>query len=88
MNLGSSALLLANILFFISSIPMMQTILGEWKHLKGYDMKGSLMILIANGFVLMYLSTVGEWISFVMSIPQIAIWSAVCYSLYLQGERL
>ena len=86
MKPGSKYLVVANVLFFVATIPQIISVIANFKHLVGYDLWGSFMIMIASYFVLAYLYTIKEGVSYWLSTLTSVYWTLVSVSLILNGN--
>lgn len=86
MKSGSKYLVIANVLFFVATIPQIISVIANFRHLVGYNLLGSFMIMVASYFVLAYLYTIKEGISYWLSTLTSVYWTLVSISLILNGD--
>ena len=70
-----------NFFLFISGFLMIYTAYKDRKVLTGYNIVGTIMLIIGIGFALVFYAEKGYWISIFLTIPNYGYWLVVGYSL-------
>ena len=70
-----------NLFLFLSGFLMLYTAYKDRKVLKGYNLLGTLLIVLAIGLALAYYAQQGYWLSFVLTLPNYTYWLIVCASI-------
>jgi len=75
-----------NLFLFLSGFLMLYTAYKDRKVLKGYNLLGTLLIVLAIGLALAYYAQQGYWLSFALTLPNYTYWLIVCTSIL--GRKL
>jgi hypothetical protein len=75
-----------NLFLFLSGFLMLFTAYKDRKVLKGYNLLGTLLIVLAIGLALAYYAQQGYWLSFALTLPNYTYWLIVCASIL--GRKL
>jgi hypothetical protein len=75
-----------NLFLFLSGFLMLYTAYKDRKILKGYNLLGTLLIVLAIGLALAYYAQQGYWLSFALTLPNYTYWLIVCTSIL--GRKL
>ena len=67
--------------FFASGFLMLYTAYKDRKVLKGYNLTGTILIVLAIGLALAYYFQQGYWLSFALTLPNYSYWVIVCSSI-------
>jgi len=70
-----------NLFLFLSGFLMLYTAYKDRKVLKGYNLLGTLLIVLAIGLALAYYAQQGYWLSFALTLPNYTYWLIVCTSI-------
>jgi hypothetical protein len=73
-----------NLFLFLSGFLMLHTAYKDRKVLKGYNLPGTLLIVLAIGLALAYYVQQGYWLSFALTLPNWSYWLIVCSSILRQ----
>jgi len=71
----------ANFFLFASGFLMLYTAYRDREVLKGYNMTGTLLIVLAVTFFLLYYFQEGFWLSLLLTLPNYGYWLIVGVSL-------
>jgi len=70
-----------NLFLFASGFLMLYTAYKDRKVLKGYNLTGTILIVLAIGLALAYYAQQGYWLSFTLTLPNYNYWVIVCSSI-------
>jgi hypothetical protein len=70
-----------NLFLFASGFLMLYTAYKDRKVLRGYNLTGTILIVLAIGLALAYYAQQGYWISFTLTLPNYSYWVIVCTSI-------
>ncbi len=66
---------------FLSGFLMPYTAYRDRKVLRGYNLLGTALIVLAVGLALAYYAQQGYWLSFALTLPNWTYWLIVCSSI-------
>jgi len=72
---------IGNLFLFISGFLMIRTAYRDRRVLKGYDLKGSLLLATGITFALIFYAQQGYWLSILLTLPNYGYWLVVVASL-------
>ncbi len=70
-----------NVFLFLSGFLMLYTAYRDRKVLRGYNLLGTVLIVLAIGMALAYYAQQGYWLSFALTLPNWSYWLIVCSSI-------
>jgi hypothetical protein len=70
-----------NLFLFLSGFLMLYTAYRDRKILRGYNLPGTILIVLAIGLALAYYAQQGYWLSFALTLPNYTYWLIVCTSI-------
>lgn len=70
-----------NFFLFLSGFLMLYTAYRDRKVLKGYNLPGTILIILAIGLALAYYAQQGYWLSFALTLPNWSYWLIVGSSI-------
>ena len=70
-----------NVFLFLSGFLMLYTAYRDRKVLKGYNLPGTILIVLAIGLALAFYAQQGYWLSFALTLPNWTCWLIVCTSI-------
>lgn len=70
-----------NFFLFLSGFLMLYTAYKDRKVLKGYNLPGTILIILAIGLALAYYAQQGYWLSFALTLPNWCYWLIVGSSI-------
>jgi len=75
----------SNLFFFFSGFLMFYTAYRDRKALRGYNLLGTIIIVLAITLGLAFYTQQGFWLSFALTLPMYIYWLIVCTSI-LRGR--
>jgi hypothetical protein len=75
----------SNLFFFFSGFLMFYTAYRDRKALRGYNLLGTIIIVLAITLALAFYAQQGFWLSFALTLPMYIYWIIVCTSI-LRGR--
>ena len=70
-----------NLFLFLSGFLMLYTAYKDRKVLRGYNLPGTILIVLAIGLALAFYAQQGYWLSFCLTLPNWTYWLIVCTSI-------
>ena len=70
-----------NLFLFLSGFLMLYTAYKDRKVLRGYNLPGTILIVLAIGLALAFYAQQGYWLSFALTLPNWTYWLIVCTSI-------
>jgi hypothetical protein len=83
--MDTSLLDASNLFFFFSGFLMFYTAYRDRKALRGYNLLGTIIIVLAITLALAFYAQQGFWLSFALTLPMYIYWIIVCTSI-LRGR--
>ena len=75
----------SNLFFFFSGFLMFYTAYRDRRALRGYNLLGTVIIVLAISLSLAFYAQQGYWLSFTLTFPMYIYWLIVCTSI-LRGK--
>ena len=82
-----SLLDVANVFLFGSGFLMLYTAYRDRRVLRGYNLLGTMLIVLAVTFFLAFYVQEGYWISFILTLPNYGYWLMVAISILRNRGR-
>lgn len=70
-----------NLFLFLSGFLMLYTAYKDRKVLRGYNLPGTILIVLAIGLAFAFYAQQGYWLSFALTLPNWTYWLIVCTSI-------
>jgi hypothetical protein len=70
-----------NVFLFASGFLMLYTAYKDRKVLRGYNLSGTVLIVLAISLFLCYYAQQSYWLSFILTTPNYGYWVIVCVSI-------